>query len=419
MSMQRVPGPDNLYIGGSVIPPPSFSFDPSLVPADGSKLTRSFSFSVLCLRRPQAMEHISHVVSVMREKVSSTSDSFRDYHRLHIPINDMTDENLLEHFPACNRFIHSALAGGGSIFVHCVIGKSRSASVVLAYLLVRHQFHPELEALTPETALALLREARPLVEPNSGFWGQLQLYHRIILDAQSTDIESHPSYQRWLFQKHVTDCNAARQAPFRLSYFFDRIPESNMANITDTLTNLPLPSMSDPSEKPKIETQSSTALTDKPLAGPGSGIRCRMCRRALAPPGSVINHTPRTKAGPRTQNSPSNPDENDPRGQEEETARPCAHIFVEPLSWMESTLDQGLLEGKFHCPNPKCKALVGRYAWQGLRCSCDKWVVPGLSLGRAKVDDVKLASGNVGANQDVGPGDPSPRLLSTEEEEKL
>lgn len=86
----------------------------------------------------------------------------------------------------------------------------------------------------------------------------------------------------------------------------------------------------------------------------------------------------------------------------------CAHIFLHPLTWMRpclfpgptqdsssSSADGGLtgtatdeapLSGRLTCPNPKCEANVGKFAWQGLRCSCGKWVVPAIGVARARVD---------------------------------
>jgi dual specificity phosphatase 12 len=66
----------------------------------------------------------------------------------------------------------------------------------------------------------------------------------------------------------------------------------------------------------------------------------------------------------------------------------CAHHFLDPLSWMRPELEQGKLDGRLECP--KCKANVGKYAWQGLRCSCGAWIVPAISLARGKVDEVRV-----------------------------
>lgn len=73
---------------------------------------------------------------------------------------------------------------------------------------------------------------------------------------------------------------------------------------------------------------------------------------------------------------------------------------------MRSTLERGELAGRLECPNLRCGALVGRYAWQGLRCSCGKWVVPGFSLQGGRVDEVRGAGaagvGAVGIRMPIG-----------------
>lgn len=66
----------------------------------------------------------------------------------------------------------------------------------------------------------------------------------------------------------------------------------------------------------------------------------------------------------------------------------CAHYFVEPLSWMRPELDQGRLAGRLECP--KCRTNVGKYAWQGMRCSCARWIVPGISLAKGKIDEARV-----------------------------
>lgn len=65
----------------------------------------------------------------------------------------------------------------------------------------------------------------------------------------------------------------------------------------------------------------------------------------------------------------------------------CAHFFLEPQDWMQQTIAQGELDGKLECP--KCHSKVGTYAWQGMRCSCGKWVTPSFALGKSKVDEVR------------------------------
>lgn len=93
------------------------------------------------------------------------------------------------------------------------MGKSRSATICIAYLL-----HKQRSALTPQTALALIREARPLCEPNDGFMEQLNLYHEMGCPDEVTD---HPVYQRWLYRREVEESVACGRAPELKSVRFE------------------------------------------------------------------------------------------------------------------------------------------------------------------------------------------------------
>jgi dual specificity phosphatase 12 len=54
---------------------------------------------------------------------------------------------------------------------------------------------------------------------------------------------------------------------------------------------------------------------------------------------------------------------------------------------MRPELEQGKLDGRLECP--KCHTNVGKYAWQGMQCSCSEWIVPGISLSKSRIDEVK------------------------------
>lgn len=103
----------------------------------------------------------------------------------------------------------------------------------------------------------------------------------------------------------------------------------------------------------------------------------KSCRRTLATSLYLIGHEKI-----RNENEPSNHQPQSPMN-----SKDCAHYFVDPLSWMRPELEQGKLDGRLECP--KCKTNVGKYAWQGMQCSCGDWVVPGISLAKGRIDEVK------------------------------
>lgn len=83
------------------------------------------------------------------------------------------------------------------------MGKSRSATIVIAHLMSRYH-------ISPDEALAQLREGRGVCDPNEGFWEQLQVYHKM---GTPTDVEGNAIYQKWLYQKELAASRGIRQAP--------------------------------------------------------------------------------------------------------------------------------------------------------------------------------------------------------------
>jgi len=89
------------------------------------------------------------------------------------------------------------------------MGKSRSVTIIIAYLLRQYSQH------TVSSALSLVRESRPMAEPNDGFMAQLELYKEM---GCPRDIDGHPKYQRWLYQREVDLALAAGMAPERVRF---------------------------------------------------------------------------------------------------------------------------------------------------------------------------------------------------------
>ena len=83
------------------------------------------------------------------------------------------------------------------------MGKSRSATVVIAYMMQKHH-------MSPDEALAQLRESRSVCEPNSGFMDQLWLFHSMNMPEKVEDLAA---YQKWLYSRDLEASRAVRQAP--------------------------------------------------------------------------------------------------------------------------------------------------------------------------------------------------------------
>lgn len=85
------------------------------------------------------------------------------YYGFHV--DDLPESNISRYFPTTTSFIDSAVSSGGLVVVNCVMGWSRSASVVAAYLVMKHK-------MKATKALELIRQNRN-IRPNAGFLQQL------------------------------------------------------------------------------------------------------------------------------------------------------------------------------------------------------------------------------------------------------
>lgn len=56
------------------------------------------------------------MLSVLRAPLEEAL--FEGFEHMVVEVDDVDDENLLEHFPATNEFIQRGLDGGGAVLVH-------------------------------------------------------------------------------------------------------------------------------------------------------------------------------------------------------------------------------------------------------------------------------------------------------------
>ena len=106
---------------------------------------------------------ITHVVSLLDTFRNVESHNYLIYHR--IEITDSPSSDILRHMPDAISFISDALKKG-RILVHCAAGVSRSPSVIIGYIMVKHKF-------SFEEAKEFVRKKRGCIWPNIGFQHQI------------------------------------------------------------------------------------------------------------------------------------------------------------------------------------------------------------------------------------------------------
>lgn len=97
-----------------------------------------------------------------------------------VSVRDHAGADILTYLPEATSFLDSHLRRGTSVLVHCEMGVSRSATVCIAYLVQYYN-------MTRDEAYILLKQRRPSIDPNEGFWQQLLLWqHRATAASMDT-----------------------------------------------------------------------------------------------------------------------------------------------------------------------------------------------------------------------------------------
>ncbi|XP_041977687.1 protein phosphatase Slingshot homolog 1 isoform X2 [Aricia agestis] len=115
---------------------------------------------------------VKHILNVTRE-IDNFFPGMFDY--LNIRVYDDEKTDLLKHWDNTFKYINKARNEGSKVLVHCKMGISRSASVVIAYAMKAFNWNFD-------RALKHVKEKRSCIKPNNNFLNQLETYQGI-LDA--------------------------------------------------------------------------------------------------------------------------------------------------------------------------------------------------------------------------------------------
>ena len=112
---------------------------------------------------------IKKILSIMDFGVPSYNKEDNFIHKV-IGIPDVLTQNIIQYFGECLNFIK----GEEKVLVHCMAGASRSATIVIAYLMWT-------EKMPYNKALDFVREKRFIIYPNPGFRNQLQIFEKELI----------------------------------------------------------------------------------------------------------------------------------------------------------------------------------------------------------------------------------------------
>ncbi|XP_047206902.1 dual specificity phosphatase 29-like isoform X2 [Girardinichthys multiradiatus] len=125
------------------------------------------------LERPRLRDlGVTHVLNAAEGKWNNVLTGANYYSDLNmqyfgVEADDKPTFNISQYFFAAAEFIHEALSHPqNKVLVHCVMGRSRSATLVLAYLMMKN-------SLTVVEAIEHVRQHRCIL-PNHGFLKQLR-----------------------------------------------------------------------------------------------------------------------------------------------------------------------------------------------------------------------------------------------------
>jgi len=149
--------------------------------------------------------HITHILNVTEECPFAYP---KDFTHKRIRATDDFKFDLLAHFDEAHQYIDRALSTHcwhhshtkeernsgptGAILVHCAAGMSRSAAVVISYVM-------KFKKMSSRESFKFVRHCRGIVQPNERFMYQLQLYQEMKCSIKG-DSTGHLRYNSFKIQ---------------------------------------------------------------------------------------------------------------------------------------------------------------------------------------------------------------------------
>lgn len=115
----------------------------------------SVNYDFLC------QKNIRYILNTTKE-VDSPESPLKGFHFLKLNLEDNSDAPIRQHFASTSQFIEDARKQNAGVLVHCRRGISRSAAIVIAYVM-------SYQKVSFEDAFDFVKQRRAIINPNLGF----------------------------------------------------------------------------------------------------------------------------------------------------------------------------------------------------------------------------------------------------------
>ncbi|XP_053695320.1 dual specificity protein phosphatase MPK-4 [Sabethes cyaneus] len=329
----------------------------------------------------------------------------------YIQASDVPREDLIKHFEDTNKFIGDSLAEERNILVHCYFGVSRSATIVIAYLMEKYK-------LTYEVALHRVKSKRRFVMPNPGFINQLKLFYLMNYRIDPLN-EKYKLFRLKLAADNVRkakrlpvncmdvvkpDPAVTQETPEPIVYRCRKCRRV-VARKSNLLLHKPKPPGQSPCKRPMFGAIDSVDEGDESESGDekkeedetGTDAEQQENKEGLAEGGaqassgeatvseqSENSNAPKEAMACVTEQMRRSSIASDQSNRSAEKDGMCKKIyFTEPLAWMTDIFHN--TQGRLYCP--KCSVKLGSFNWvMATKCPCGAEIYPAFYLVPSKTE---------------------------------